>query len=772
VIFRRRSPAHRDRPLRLTRLEDRTAPAVATWHGGGADNNWTTAANWAGDVAPQAGDDLVFPAGPADLVAVNDFAAGTTFNSLNVTGGGYQLGGSAVTLSGGVSADVPAGGSATLALAVGGAGGVVKAGGGTLVLSGENTYAGLTDIRAGVLEAHADTALGATGAGNETVVQPGAVAADPGGTLRLVGPITVPEAITFSGPGSLAPGPFAVAALQAIGGPTLSGPLTAAGYGGIAAAEGTLTVTGALGESGGPWGLTLSGPVHFAATATTALAGNLTVVGTTRFDGRVLAGDTSVLFNGVLRGTGTTGRLSVIGFGVVSPGADGPGVLTTGDLLIPQGDRNYPPGALEVDLANVAVHGGVGVSGDRVDVRGAVLLGGQLRLLPAPGLVVPRGVRVTIISNDGTDAVTGTFAGLPEGAVVSTVGGVPLRVTYRGGDGNDVELYTVAAADRRRFAAGAGPGGGPHVKVYDATGAVRLSFYAYDPAFRGGVRVATGDVTGDGVPDVVTAPGPGGGPHVKVFDGATGALVRQWMAYDPGFAGGVFVAVADVVPDGRAEVITGAGPGGGPHVKVYEGGTTGGAAPRLLRQFMAYDVGFRGGVSVAGFAGEQFVHGPPLLGVIVTGAGPGGGPHVKAFRLGDGGSPLASFFAYDPAFRGGVTVAAASDGFGTLGRSIVTGPGPGGGPDVRVYRVNYNPANYYSTVPAVLAASFAAYAPAFGGGVTVGVQPVGAGGAGAILTGAGPGGGPHVKVWDYPGLRERLGLFAFDPGFTGGVFVG
>ena len=42
------------RRLNLTRLESRLAPANAIWDGGGTDNLWSTAANWVGDVAPQA----------------------------------------------------------------------------------------------------------------------------------------------------------------------------------------------------------------------------------------------------------------------------------------------------------------------------------------------------------------------------------------------------------------------------------------------------------------------------------------------------------------------------------------------------------------------------------------------------------------------------------------------------------------------------------------------------------------------------------------------
>ena len=217
-------------------------------------------------------------------------------------------------------------------------------------------------------------------------------------------------------------------------------------------------------------------------------------------------------------------------------------------------------------------------------------------------------------------------------------------------------------------ATGAGAGGQPMVRVFNyATGNEIYRFMAYDPSFMGGVRVAVGDVTGDGVPDIVTVPGAGGGPDVRVFSGATGQLVREFQALDGKFTGGLNVAVADVNGDGVGDIIIGAGAGGGPQVAVYSGvdGST-------LQMFYAYDQSFTGGVSVAGgdLNGSGFAD-------IVTGAGAGGGPNVRVFD-GQTGAMLASFFAYDQSFAGGVNVAV---GKGANGRStIVTGAAPAAAP--------------------------------------------------------------------------------------------
>src|SRR5207249_3976607 len=183
----------------------------------------------------------------------------------------------------------------------------------------------------------------------------------------------------------------------------------------------------------------------------------------------------------------------------------------------------------------------------------------------------------------------------------------------------------------------AGPGGGPHVKVYDGvTFDLIRSFFAYGGDFHGGVSVASADVNGDGLADIITGAGLGGGPHVRVFSGLDGSVITEFFAFGAGFHGGVNVASADVNGDGLADIVVGAGAGGGPHVRILSG-----LDLSVLSEFFAYDAGFRGGVNVA--AGD--VNGDGFADVI-TGPASGGTPHIKVFNGGTGDITL-SFMAFN-----------------------------------------------------------------------------------------------------------------------------
>ncbi len=300
----------------------------------------------------------------------------------------------------------------------------------------------------------------------------------------------------------------------------------------------------------------------------------------------------------------------------------------------------------------------------------------------------------------------------------------------------------------------------PRINVFDQTGFPRLSILAFEDNFAGGVRVATGDMNGDGTPDIIAAAGPGGGPHVRIFDGVTGEQftgpLGSFFAYDPRFTGGVFVALADINGDMQLDVITGADAGGGPHVKVFDGIT--GAE---IRSFMAFEPSFTGGVRVA--AGDVTGDGTPD---IIAGRGPGGDSEVRVFD-GDTGTqiagPLGSFLAYD-GFSGGVYVAA-GDLNGDMLAEIITGAGAGGGPHVKVF----------SPLDGSELLSFFAYAEGFSGGVRVAAGDMNGDGTVEIITAAGPGGGSHVRSFiGTSGLQVSFPLgsfFAFEISFTGGVFV-
>jgi hypothetical protein len=191
---------------------------------------------------------------------------------------------------------------------------------------------------------------------------------------------------------------------------------------------------------------------------------------------------------------------------------------------------------------------------------------------------------------------------------------------------------------------GYGDGGGPVVAQFDANGVQKFGFFAFDPSFRGGVRVAVADYDGDGFPEVFATPGPTGGPVVSVFTPG-GQQLSTFFAFTPDFRSGLSLAAADLTGDGKAEVVIGPGVGGGPAVQVFDPRTQ-----QIQQSYFAYDPNLRGGTNVA----TRDVNNDGIPDIL-TGSGPGGPSTVFAFD-GRSGASLGSLAAAGPDFTGGVIV--------------------------------------------------------------------------------------------------------------------
>lgn len=225
----------------------------------------------------------------------------------------------------------------------------------------------------------------------------------------------------------------------------------------------------------------------------------------------------------------------------------------------------------------------------------------------------------------------------------------------------------------REIVTGAGPGGGPQVRVLATDGRVLAQFFAFEKSFKGGVDVATGDIDGDGVEEILVGSGRGRMTEVRVFT-MQGQQLVALAPYDAGFKGGIHVAAADLNGDGRADIVTGPLHGGGPLIRAFDG-----VDQHRLDSFFAYGEMFRGGVDVAAYPAT--LSRPPL---IVTTALQSGGPNVRVYDARDG-SLVGWFFAGDQKNRLGLRVAVADVDPSTTDPEIVLIAETASAPTATVY---------------------------------------------------------------------------------------
>ncbi len=275
---------------------------------------------------------------------------------------------------------------------------------------------------------------------------------------------------------------------------------------------------------------------------------------------------------------------------------------------------------------------------------------------------------------------------------------------------------------------GTGNGFGPQVRVFDNEGEVQSQFFAYFSFLRSGVRVASCDLNGDGRDEIVTAPGPGGRPHIRIFDANGNPTISNgFFALDGKFLGGANVACGDVDGDGEGEILVSAGPGGGPHVTIHESDGT------MIGNFMAYAQTFRGGIKIDtidlnGDGKMEIITGPEH-----------GGPHVQIFT-GWGHQLTPGIFAFDANFGGGLAVAGGDiDGDGR-DEMLVT-PGPESECLLKVYK------NFGNT----FVNSFYLFSQNFTGAANIAAGDVNGDGVDEIVAIASSSGSPYVVMYNENG---------------------
>ncbi|MFN9272716.1 MAG: hypothetical protein ACK6DO_06805 [Planctomycetia bacterium] len=243
-----------------------------------------------------------------------------------------------------------------------------------------------------------------------------------------------------------------------------------------------------------------------------------------------------------------------------------------------------------------------------------------------------------------------------------------------------------------------GCNGPPWVRVLDPNSGVELSrFLAYDARFRGSVRVAVGDVTGDGVAEIITAPSRNLVGEVRVFQRNLFGAAQQnglseWseltqyrtLAFGPRYRGGVEVAVADIDGDRVNDIVTAMSIQSG-MVNVFKVTLNGGdpVANTPFKSFRGAPVGTNNGVMIS--AGD-YINGGILGGPaeIAVGTNSGTRALVRIFDVSGTPKVVRSFNPFANGFRGGVTLSTADyDGNGSL--DLIVGAGLNGGSRVEVW---------------------------------------------------------------------------------------
>ena len=388
-----------------------SAAATRTWTGLGPNSNWSTSANWDTGV-PVAGDSIVFPSVAARKTNNNNLAANTIFQRIDFTGSGYDIDGNSLQLNDFIWHD-PGSGTNVFDIDIVTLGGIQQKSG-RLIIGGNNSFDDEVDVDGGVLVVTTDTGLGTT-ADFTDIESPG--------TLQLTGGVDIGmERVDIEGHGFDLNG-----SLQSLNGTNRADDVRVRGPSTIGVASNSRLVIDTLRQLA-PGMLTLVGGGKLQV-ENSVFVGPVDVV-----EGNLTWNASSQVFVevgrfGWLRGLGTVSSATVVS-GLIWPGSgNNPGVLTV------FGATTFEAGTLRIDLDGPVLGSGYGqlATGSLSLAPGVSQLDLDLTYNPTIGTVF------TIVNNSGGGPVQGTFRELAEGATFIH-GGFAFRISYKGGDGNDVTL--------------------------------------------------------------------------------------------------------------------------------------------------------------------------------------------------------------------------------------------------------------------------------------------------------------------------------------------
>jgi autotransporter-associated beta strand protein len=333
---------------------------------------------------------------------------------------------------------------------------LTKTGAGAQVLSGANTYTGATTIQAGTLLLGSNDRLSNTtpvtvaggtldistftntvasfsmssGALNGTGTLTAATYLLTGGTLAAnlgAGAVTVNGDVTFSAAGRLNAssslliqgGTLTLSGNESVNSFQQTGGTVAGGFAINSATDSDLQSGTFSGNLGGSGGINKTGAGTTTITGTNSYTGATNVTsGTLVVNGNIASSSlTTVASGATIGGSGTVGVLTVSSGAFINPG-NSPGILNTGDYT--------QVGTYSAEITGIVA----GTEHDQINVTGTVdITGGSLTTLFSAGTYAENDL-IFILLNDGADAITGTYAGLANGALVENFGGFNWTISY------------------------------------------------------------------------------------------------------------------------------------------------------------------------------------------------------------------------------------------------------------------------------------------------------------------------------------------------------